>query len=163
MWTAVADILREQVSDAVWFSTFQDVRALPSDGGYLRIGVPNTVVREKILHRYLPLVRDALEEIGIANPQLLVDLDVEAIAEHETVRYAAAPGGTNVLAPRFDSASGAPVPTAEAGDTPAESTAGLNPRYTFETFVSGPSNQFSLAAALRVAETPARSYNPLFI
>src|SRR5690606_21935768 len=41
--------------------------------------------------------------------------------------------------------------------------AGLNPRYTFETFVKGASNQFPLAAALRVAETPARSYNPLFI
>ena len=39
----------------------------------------------------------------------------------------------------------------------------MNPRYTFETFVKGASNQFALAAALRVAETPARSYNPLFI
>ena len=41
--------------------------------------------------------------------------------------------------------------------------AGLNPRYAFETFVKGQSNQFALAAAQRVAETPARSYNPLFI
>jgi chromosomal replication initiator protein len=40
---------------------------------------------------------------------------------------------------------------------------GLNPRYTFDTFVKGASNQFALAAAHRVAETPARSYNPLFI
>ena len=155
MWTAVAGILREQVSDAVWYSTFQDVRALPADGGYLRIGVPNTVIREKILHRYLPLVRDALEEIGVANPQLLIDVDVEAEVEH--LRIAVNGESSNVVSARFDSAappSLSPEPTM---------TDGLNPRYTFETFVSGPSNQFSLAAALRVAETPARSYNPLFI
>ena len=46
---------------------------------------------------------------------------------------------------------------------PAMTAAGLNPRYAFETFVKGQSNQFALAAAQRVAETPARSYNPLFI
>ena len=45
----------------------------------------------------------------------------------------------------------------------AVTAAGLNPRYAFETFVKGQSNQFALAAAQRVAETPARSYNPLFI
>ena len=41
--------------------------------------------------------------------------------------------------------------------------AGLSTDYTFDTFVKGASNQFALAASLRVAETPARSYNPLFI
>src|SRR5262249_18112275 len=46
---------------------------------------------------------------------------------------------------------------------PAVTSGGLNPRYAFETFVKGQSNQFALAAAQRVAETPARSYNPLFI
>src|SRR5690606_26117953 len=48
-------------------------------------------------------------------------------------------------------------------DQSAGGQAGLNPRYTFETFVKGTSNQFALAASQRVAEVPARSYNPLFI
>jgi chromosomal replication initiator protein len=171
MWTAVSQILRAQVSDAVWCSTFQDVRALPADGGYVRIGVPNTVVRERILHRYLPLVRDALDDIGASNRQLLVDVDAVDAPLDEELRWAATtlapnpggqggpggPGSSNgqpahTPQGRFDSGADAPL-----------SPAGLNPRYAFETFVKGQSNQFSLAAALRVAETPARSYNPLFI
>ena len=155
MWTAVSQILRAQVSDAVWFSTFQDVRALPADGGYMRIGVPNTVVRERILHRYLPLVRDALDDIGVTNRQLLVDVDTGSAPENEQW---AARNGSTVVPDRFE-----PAPTLVAPSEPAVSAGGLNPRYTFETFVKGQSNQFSLAAALRVAETPARSYNPLFI
>jgi len=39
----------------------------------------------------------------------------------------------------------------------------LNPRYSFDAFIPGPSNQFARAAALSVAENPGRAYNPLFL
>lgn len=61
--------------------------------------------------------------------------------------------------------------TQSSTDTPIERAqiehaireAGLNPRYRFEDFVTGPSNQLAYAAAISVAEKPAGNYNPLFI
>jgi chromosomal replication initiator protein len=150
LWTAVAQLLRAQVSEAVWFSTFQDVTALDSDPSMLRVGAPNGHIRERILSRYLPLVRDALEEIGAANLQFVVEVQVADAAVQEFVEQVPDPATEQINSGRSGSA------------TPINS-AGMNPRYTFEAFVKGASNQFALAAALRVAETPGRSYNPLFI
>ena len=61
VWTAVAQLLRAQISEAVWFSTFQDVVCLENDGVTLRVSAPNALGRERILTRYLPIVREALE------------------------------------------------------------------------------------------------------
>ena len=163
LWTAVSQLLRAQVSEAVWFSTFQDVVALESGPDEVRVSAPNTHLRDRIMSRYLPLVRDALDDIGASNRTFVVDVQVDdAVIEH-TVEPARgdipSPGNFNY---GIDANSHTPSRMGGAS-TNSTDPAGLNPRYSFDAFVKGQSNQFALAAAQRVAETPGRSYNPLFI
>ena len=154
VWTAVSALLRAQVSEAVWLSTFQDVVPLPGGDDALRLQVPNGHIKERILTRYLQLVLDALAEIDESDRQLVVE--VAPIVEGEDGDGAA----DDFSRDSFDDDTA--LAGSAATSTRGQAT-GLNPRYTFDTFVKGASNQFALAAAHRVAETPARSYNPLFI
>lgn len=148
VWNATAQLLKAQVSEGVWYSTFNDVVAVTSDADSLRLQVPNAHVRDRIVTRYRPLVIDALDEIGESDRELIIEINDIAMVD-ETVAVAA------------DTAT--PVEEVTNTNNGKGNAVGLNPRYTFENFVKGASNQFALAAALRVAETPARSYNPLFI
>ena len=157
LWERAATVLRAQVSEAVWFSTFSDivVEHEPTKVGgtmSLKLHVPNAFVRDRVMTRYMSLVRDALNEAGGAAHNLTVDVRALPAAPAEP----AAAYASSLIAPT----SNQPPVSIRTGRGAA---VGLNPRYTFDTFVRGASNQFALAAAQRVAETPGRSYNPLFI
>ncbi|MFM8600781.1 MAG: chromosomal replication initiator protein DnaA [Actinomycetota bacterium] len=148
VWNATAQLLKAQVSEGVWYSTFNDVVALASEDDELVLSVPNAHVRDRITTTFRPLVIDALDEIGESERQLVIEVS-ELAPETATDLSDAAPSEAPAVRE---------IPSNSKG-----SAVGLNPRYTFDNFVKGASNQFALAAALRVAETPGRSYNPLFI
>jgi chromosomal replication initiator protein len=159
LWTAAAQLLRLQVSDAVWHSTFQDVEAVDLSDGRLYLLVPNATVRERISTRYLSLVQGALAEKSGEELGLVLDVATsEGLVVDDTTT--SSPEGNEMVTSDEPRTNGAASSAYYSTNLPRT---GLNPRYGFETFVKGQSNQFALAAAQRVAETPGRSYNPLFI
>ena len=85
LWTACADVLREQVSEAVWLTSFNGARPVRIDGDTLVLGVPSSVVRERIEGRYLALVKSALADVGGA------DLDAADRGAHRRRRRRARP------------------------------------------------------------------------
>ena len=143
IWSQAAEILANQVSDTVWASTFQDVVFRDLTDDLLTISAPSQMIRQRIEQRYLGLVEAAVADAGFPELSMAIEVDVDHGEQFDPVQVPATAPTTA-------------APTVQKSDTNTR-------RYSFETFVIGPSNRFAHAAALSVAETPAKSYNPLFV
>ncbi len=153
LWQRGAGLLRSQLGDATWRTWLEGIRPLGLSGGVLTLSVPNAVARQRIEGSYARMIQEALRQTAAVEVRLDVVVQTaprEEGAVHVSGTPPLTPSGPDALAGRNDTR----IPLA---------TSPLNPSYTFEQFVIGASNRFAHAAALSVAEKPARSYNPLFI
>ena len=117
-------------------------------------------MRDRIESRYHDLIRDTLTDTTGAAYDVVLEVHTAGPAPDDLFFDA------DESAPANDNGGAVAVATVEPdrpGPPPLDGDVALDPRYTFEAFVIGASNRFAHAAALSVAETPARSYNPLFI
>jgi chromosomal replication initiator protein len=146
LWKRACRHLRDILHPDVYSRWIDVITPLSFDSGKLTLAVDNDFYQTWLEENYLPLIRNAIA------------------AEHEgsveiafTIRPRGAAAEAPPPAPRR--------PTLRERLTrrgPAERPA-LSSRFTFDTFVVGPSNDFAYSASRAVAQAPARAYNPLFI
>ena len=148
LWSDVASRLRETLNDTTFQTWFGGVTGAELDGDTFVVGVPNDFTREWIEGHFLDLLRSGARDAG--GRSLRIQLRVD--------RAEPAPAGPSTQPRPLPE----PLPAPLIG-VPRSEAVGINPKYTFDSFVIGSSNRFAHAAALAVAEAPAQAYNPLFI
>ena len=159
LWTVGSELLRTQVSEATWMTWFEGIRAVALDGDTLVLAVPSSLAKERIEGRYLEMVRNVMLDAVGRDVPLRLEVRTSLPSPDETLHAGSLLASGQDWSRPLDQLGTPPPPPA----TSYPDEAPLNPQYTFERFVIGASNRFAHAAALSVAETPAKSYNPLFI
>jgi chromosomal replication initiator protein len=142
IWDQVLARIETKVNRHSFSTWFKPTSFLADDGKLLRIRVPNALFSDWLTKHYSAVMEEALAEVNRRGS--VVSFVTEEVDE---------------IPP-----STLEEPSAlTSNDMSAAQPGGLGPRYSFDTFIVGPSNQFAHAACRAVAEAPSRSYNPLFI
>src|SRR5256714_13257146 len=136
LWSEVSSRLRGALNETTYRTWFDHVDGVHLTDEEFVLSVPNDFARDCIEGHFLGLIRAAIGDA--TGKERRVQLAIVESEEQPT------------------------APPAEVHRREAL-IGGLNPKYTFDSFVIGSSNRFAHAAALAVAEAPAQAYNPLFI
>ena len=144
IWEKALGFIQSQMGDEVIETWFQPTRLGELNGTKATVIVPNKFFGEWLGRNYREVIGEALQAV---RPGGEGKVDVEFIVSEPSSPV----GGEEP-----DKPQAARPQTRVHRQIP-------NPKYTFDNFVVGASNQFAHAASLAVAESPARSYNPFFI
>jgi chromosomal replication initiator protein len=143
IWDLVLARIETKVNRHSFHTWFRPTSLISDAGSTLFVRIPNPVFREWLTKHYSVILSEALAEVHRPGVDVVFSAD------------GTSSGATPVEPP--------PPELSASGPSDGQPVAGLNERYSFDTFIVGPSNQFAHAACRAVAEAPSRSYNPLFI
>src|SRR5436309_5837944 len=135
-WQQVLDIVEKKINQQSYNTWFKPTQLIKRDEKALYVRVPNAFFQDW-LNDHIDVVLEAAQLAGIG------EINVIYIIEKGPTELAGFPNQGKLDFESIDNT--------------------LNPKYTFDTFVVGSSNQFAHAAAVAVAEKPSKAYNPLFM
>jgi chromosomal replication initiator protein len=153
-WYKTVDSLQKELNPQVYERWLRPIKAIALTENTLELGVPDEFFKNWIIDHYGSFIDLALKE-ALGDPAMKTSFHV--LKEEAAEARAAAPApATASFQPPLMSGQGQMVPTPVVDPL-------LNTKYTFDSFVVGPSNRFAHAASMAVADSPAKAYNPLFI
>ncbi len=141
IWEDIKEYVRSRIPDVEFTTWFAKIKPIGVQDGAFVLGVSNSFAAEWLKTHYLSLLEESLKKLGAAAPRI----------------------GFRVLPATQEPMLDPEVRSRPQSSFPDDGRSRLNPKYTFEKFVIGQNNSFAHAAALAVAETPGKAYNPLFI
>jgi chromosomal replication initiator protein len=146
IWDQILARVETKVNRHSFYTWFRPTSLIADSGSGLTIRVPTALFTDWLTKHYSGVLTEALEEV-----------------QRGGTSVAFVPEGNAVAATPGEALNDGSPPADDSEAAPSSNSRGLTPRYTFDTFIVGPSNQFAHAACRAVAEAPSRSYNPLFI
>ncbi len=149
VWEQVLARVETKVNRHSFYTWFKPTIFVGEDGRAITVKVPNILFKDWLTKHYSAVLGEALGEVN--KDTLTLNFVTDAQADAPAIALSQDEVAT------FEVAAVAPMPP------PPPGPAGLNPRYKFDSFIVGSSNQFAHAACRAVAEAPSRSYNPLYI
>ncbi len=145
IWEKSKKLIQDKISQQNYETWIQPLKMVSIEGETVHLGVPNIFFKDWLTENFLPVIQKSLaSSTGIEmKVHFTVDGKGGAVSRDPVEQLAEIKAVSKKTGHRMNAA--------------------LNPNYSFERFVVGPSNQFAHAACVAVAEQPAKNYNPLFI
>lgn len=154
IWQETLNKIKKNLSAPSFRTWFSNTEPVSINDEKLTIKVPNDFIKDWLEDRYDELIEEIITNLT-NNKWKVIFLTTEEIREVNTKN--------DITDNSNDTGNVKDESIGENVKNNNKNYNGLNPKYTFESFVVGNSNRFAHAASLAVAEAPAKAYNPLFI
>ncbi|NOY12731.1 MAG: chromosomal replication initiator protein DnaA [Deltaproteobacteria bacterium] len=147
IWKETINKLEKEISPQNFATWIKPLQFIGIEAEYVKLEVPNKFIKDWLKDNYIKKIEKILSDIGPVNYKINININNKE----------------NIKVKRDERRVEKIIKEKISIKKNLDNFTNINKNYTFNKFVSGPSNQFAHAAAMAVANNPATTYNPLFI
>lgn len=167
VWGSILHSIQNRINRESFDAWFKPLRfeGIDYDDRVIRLRAPSQVVRDWVTKNYSTLINQSLSESSLSGYSVtwLLEEQVNDTASRSGAVHTHEGRRLPTLINSTESKSESPLPTGGQSPQSSSTEPSLNQKYTYESFVVGSCNQFAHAASMAVAESPGKTYNPLYI